>query len=224
MKTKTVFFVLGLLSALLVASPSPATAATSNTPVWIGAGYAGSYQDGTRPGQHSGNHVAFDFFQKAGTAVAIYAAPKNSAFNKQGHGPRRRRTRGQPSTGSRNDTASKCGYYARVEIRHSGNPIGMVSFHHLASRAPTKREISRWGGTVGKIAEVAAQFRRSPCYQVKHAQNRRALAYRVPELRLSSRLRPRLRGNVSIPAARYQGYIGDYGKAPLSGNRCPAGI
>lgn len=215
MKTKTVFFILGLLSALLVASPSPATAATSNTPVWIGAGYAGSYKDGTRPGQHGGNQVAFDFYAKAGTTVKIYAAPKNNAYNSQ-------ITAHITGSGAGSGDAAKCGYYAVVEIRHSGNPIGRVTFSHLAAKAATS-QINRWGGTVGKIASLPLLGDNgNPCYRVKTS----AGVHAHIEFR-SYGTRPACAhdwGAISIPETKYQGYVGDYGKAPLSGNRCPGGI
>ncbi len=192
---------------------SPASAATSNTPVWIGAGYSGSYTTGTRPGTHGGNQVAFDYFARAGTAVRIYAAPKNSAYNNQitahiiGSGP-----------GSGN--AVKCGYYAVVEIRHSGNPIGRVTFSHLAAMARTGT-ISRWGGAVGTIASLPLNSG-AACYQVKTTAGQHSHI----ELR-SYGTRPACAhdwGAASIPATRYQGYLGNYGKAPLSGNRCPSGV
>lgn len=203
-----------MCACLAVVAPSnPASAATSNTAVWIGAGYSGSYMSGTRPGTHGGNQVAFDYYAKAGTGVRIYAAPKNTAYNNQitahitGSGP-----------GSGN--AAKCGYYAVVEIRHSGNPIGRVTFSHLAAKAPTGT-ISRWGGTVGTIASLPLNSG-AACYQVRSAAGQHSHI----ELR-SYGVRPACAqdwGATSIPATRYQGYIGNYGKAPLSGNRCPGGI
>jgi hypothetical protein len=212
MKTKLLLLVVGVVSVLVVAS---ASAATSNTPVWIGAGYAGSYHDGTRPGQHGGNHVAFDFYQKAGTPVAIYAAPKNNAYNSQ-------ITAHITGSGAGSSNAAKCGYYAVVEIRHSGNPIGRVMFSHLAAKAATG-PINRWGGSVGKIASLPFNGGNS-CYQVSTLNG----VHSHIEFR-SYGSRPACAhdwGAVSIPATRYQGYIGDYGKAPVlkKGYVCPSGI
>lgn len=201
-------------ACLTVAAPvGPASAATSNTPVWIGAGYSGSYMNGTRPGTHGGNQVAFDYYAGAGTAVRIYAAPKNTAYNNQ-------ITAHIIGSGAGSGNAAKCGYYAVVEIRHSGNPIGRVTFSHLAAAAKAGT-ISRWGGTVGTIASLPLNSG-AACYQVKTAAGRHSHI----ELR-SYGTRPACAhdwGATSIPATRYQGYIGNYGKAPLSGNRCPSGI
>lgn len=213
MKTR-LLLILGLLGSLLVLSPTTAVAATSNTPVWIGAGYAGSYMSNTRPGTHGGTQVAFDFYAKAGTAVKIYAAPKNSAYNSQ-------ITAHITASGAGSSNAAKCGYYAVVEIRRSGNPIGRVTFSHLAAKAAAGT-ISRWGGTVGKIASLPFGGATGTCYQV----NTPAGVHSHIELR-SYGVRPACAhdwGAIAIPATRYQGYIGDYGKAPLSGNRCPSGI
>ena len=194
-------------------SAQPVLAAVSATPVWIGAPYDGFYRDGTRPGQHGGNQVAFDFYAAAGTTVRIYAAPKNSAYNTQ-------ITAHIISSGAGSGNATYCGYYAVVEMRHSGNTIGRVTFSHLAARAPTG-QINRWGGTIGKIAALPLNGPNS-CYQVRTTAGRHShIEFR------SYGSRPACAhdwGAVSIPATRYQGYIGDYGKAPLSGNRCPSGI
>lgn len=211
MKTKLLPLLLSLLGALLVAGPTPAAAATSNTPVWIGAGYAGSYMNGTRPGQHGGNQVAFDFYARAGTTVKIYAAPKNDAYNSQV-------TAHIIGSGAGSGNAANCGYYAVVEIRRNGNPIGRVMFSHLKAKAATG-QVNRWGGTVGTIASLPFNQPRGSCYQVTNSRGQHThIEFR------SYGSRPACAhdwGAISIPATRYQGYIGDYGKAPLSGNRCP---
>ena len=205
--------VAALLIATLVAGPDPATAATSNTPVWIGAGFAGSYRDGTRPGQHGGNQVAFDYYGSAGTTVRIYAAPKNTAYNNQ-------ITTHIIASGAGSGDAARCGYYAVVEVRHSGNPIGRVTFSHLAAKAAIG-QMARWGGQVGTIANLPLNSG-AACYQVKYASGRHShIEFR------NYGSRPACGqdwGVTSIPETRYQGYVGDYGKAPLSGNRCPSGI
>ncbi|MGD9798055.1 MAG: hypothetical protein AB7V15_08120, partial [Acidimicrobiia bacterium] len=95
-----------------------------------------------------------------------------------------------------------------------------VTFSHLAARAATG-QIGRWGGTVGKLASLPLTSGYA-CYQVRSASGRHTHV----ELRNYG---PRAAcahdwGTVSIPETRYQGYLGDYGKAPLSGNRCPSGI
>jgi hypothetical protein len=207
---------LGIAAAAVLVAPLAAHAATSNTPVWIGAPYAGSYKNGTRPGQHGGNQVAFDFYASAGTTVKVYAAPKNSAYDNQ-------ITAHITQTGVArvvaSETAAQCGYYAVVQIRHNGNEIGQIKYAHLAS-APALGQISRWGGTVGTIA--ALPFGDSPCYQVSNSSGRHIHI----ELR-SYGSRPACGhdyGAVSLQPTNYIGYIGDYGKAPLSGNRCPSGI
>jgi len=204
---------MAIVCSLAMGTSLPAEAATSNTPVWIGAGFGGSYMNGTRPGQHGGNQVSFDYYGGAGTTVRIYAAPKNSAYNDQ-------ITAHIIGSGAGSGDATYCGYYAVVEIRRSGNAIGRVTFSHLAARAPTG-SINRWGGTVGKVASLPLNSGRA-CYQVRYASGRHThIEFR------SYGSRPACAhdwGATSIPATRYQGYIGDYGKAPLSGNRCPSGI
>lgn len=211
--TTRLLLIVAVLGTLVLGSPIPAGAATSNTPVWIGAGFAGSYMNGTRPGQHGGNQVAFDYYGSGGTTVRIYAAPKNPAYNSQ-------ITTHIIGSGAGSGNATYCGYYAVVEIRHGGNPIGRVTFSHLAARAATG-QIGRWGGTVGKLASLPLNSGYA-CYQVRSASGRHTHV----ELRNYG---PRAAcahdwGTVSIPETRYQGYLGDYGKAPLSGNRCPSGI
>lgn len=218
MKTKTVLLVLALIGGVVIASPAPASAATSNTPVWIGAGFAGSYMNHTRPGTHGGNQVAFDYYALAGTTVSIYAAPKNAAYNNQitAHIV-------DSNASSMAGGAAKCGYYALVEIRHSGKTIGRVYFGHLAAKA-SLGTINRWGGKVGKVAELPLNQPDKPgaCYVVSRPTGRHShIEFR------SSGSRPACAhdyGAVSVPATKYQGYIGDYGKAPLKNNVCPKGI
>lgn len=201
-------------SIAIVATTQPASAAVSNTPVWIGAPYDGSYMSGTRPGTHGGNQIAFDYYGPAGRTVKIYAAPKNSAYNSQ-------ITAHITQSGAGSNDAAKCGYYAVVEIRHSGNPIGRVTFSHLTSKAATK-SISRWGGTVGTIAKLPYNSG-AKCYQVSGPSG----AHTHIEFRNYNSTRPACAhdyGAVSKKAGNYQGYLGVYSKAPLSGNRCPSGI
>lgn len=197
----------------VVVSP-PASAAVSNTPVWIGAPYAGAYRNGTRPGQHGGNQVSFDYYAVPGTAVKIYAAPKNAAYNSQ-------ITAHITASGAGSGNAAKCGYYAVVEIRHSGNPIGRVTFSHLAAKASIKT-VGRWGGTIGTIAKLPYNSG-ATCYQVSNITG----VHTHIEFRNYNSTRPACAhdyGAVSKSAGNYQGYLGVYAKAPLSGNRCPSGI
>ena len=211
-------FVVAIFGGSGLTGLAASAASISNTPVWIGAGYSGSYTNGTRPGQHGGNQVSFDYFAPAGTLVEIYAAPKNNAYNNQ-------ITAHIIASGAGSNDAQNCGYYAVVEIRHSGNPVGRVTFSHLAAPAALGT-ISRWGGDVGRIAAlpVAANgsFPNPSCYQVRYASGRHShIEFR------SYGSQPACGhdwGAVSIPVTRYQGYIGNYGKSPLSGNRCPSGI
>lgn len=209
-----------LIATTALTGSAPAHAATSDTPVWIGAGYAGKYMTHTQPGVHGGNQVSFDFYARAGTRVKIYAAPKNTALNSRitAHII-------ASDAGSRYGTknAAACGFYAVVEIRHSGNKIGRVTFSHLASKARIGT-ISRWGGTVGTIAKLPYNQpnRTGACYVVSNPNGEHThIEFRSDGSRPACAHRW---GAVSIPAGRYQGYIGNYGKAPLSGNRCPSGI
>lgn len=216
-KTKTLMRLLLCLitgAASLAVAEQPASAAISSTPVWIGAPYDGSYRNGTRPGQHGGNQVAFDYYAPSGRAVKIYAAPKNSAYNSQ-------ITAHVIGSGAGSGNAARCGYYAIVEIRRSGNPIGRVTFSHLAAKA-SLRTISRWGGTVGTIARLPWGYT-SGCYQVNTVSGEHTHI----EFRNYNTTRAACAqdyGAVSKKATNYQGYLGVYSKAPLSGNRCPSGI
>jgi hypothetical protein len=207
---------LGLLVApLALVGPAPASA-VSNTPVWIGAPCAGRYLSGTRPGTHGGNQVAFDYYCPAGSLVRIYAAPKNNALNNQvtahivGSGP-----------GSNN--AANCGYYAIVEIRHNNNAIGRVTFSHLAGRA-TARQISRWNGIVGRVASLPFNQPSGSCYRVTNPGGQHThIEFR------NYGGRPACAhdyGAVGLSPTNYQGYLGDYGKAPIARNGyvCPNGI
>lgn len=207
-----------VLSVLVLAPP--AQAVTSNTPVWIGAPFAGKYgSEGTQPGSHGGNQVAFDFFAPSGTVVKLYAAPKNTAYNNAITAVVKETGISRPS--GTTQTAAQCGYYARIEIRHNGNPIGLVSFHHLSGVPAPGTAIARWGGTVGTVANLPLSSGAS-CYQVTTAAGRHThIEFR------NYGTRPACAhdyGQVSRVAGNYQGYLGDYGKAPLTGNRCPSGI
>lgn len=209
---------LALASMALVVAPVSATAAVVNTPVWIGAGYNGGYgAEGTQPGSHGGDQVAFDFFAPAGTAVNIYAAPRNNALN---NNITAHIIETGVSTVGGVGSAATCGYYARVELRHDGNSIGMVSFHHLAA-PPARGQISRWGGRVGTIGNLPLNSG-AACYQVSTPQGRHShIEFRNYGFRPAC---AQDYGQVSKVATNYQGYLGDYGKAPLAGNRCPGGI
>lgn len=213
MKTKFLVLLACLFAQVAVPAGS-ASAAVSSTPVWIGAPFNGGYLTATRPGQHGGNQVAFDYYAVAGTAVKFYAAPKNTAYNNQ-------ITAHIIASGAGSSNASKCGYYATVEVRHSGNAIGRVTYSHLAAMAPTGT-ISRWGGTVGTIAKLPYNSG-ATCYQVSNPSGEHTHI----EFRNYNTTRAACAqdyGAVSKLATNYQGYLGDYGKAPLSGNRCPSGI
>lgn len=189
--------------------------AVSNTPVWIGAPYPGNYRNGTRPGQHGGNQVAFDYYAVAGTLVEIYAAPKNAAYNSAIKAF-------VVASGAGSGNAARCGYYAVVEIRHSGNPIGRVTFSHLAAPA-AKGERARWGGDIGRIARLPWGYT-TGCYQVNGSSGEHTHI----EYRNYNTTRPACAHDYGAPAPKvrgnYQGYLGVYSKPPLSGNRCPSGI
>ena len=167
------------------------------------------------PGVHGGNQVAFDYYGPADTTVRIYAAPKNSAYNDQ-------ITAHITESGESSGNASLCGWRAVVEIRHKGNPIGRVQFSHLKAKA-TLGQISRWGGTVGRVGAPPKNSGAS-CYQVSTDAGRHVhIEFR------NYGSRPACAHNwgaVSVPATRYQGYLGDYGKAPIDkdGYVCPGGI
>lgn len=168
----------------------------------------------TRPGTHGGNQVAFDFYAPAATEVRIYAAPKNSSLERQ-------ITTHIVGSGPGSGGAAKCGYYAAVEIRHSGNPIGRVTFSHLAAQAPLG-SVSRWGGKIGTIARLPFNQPKDSCYVVTKDDG----VHTHVEFRSYGK-RPACAhdwGTQTIPAGRYQGYIGDYGKVPLKNNVCPSGI
>lgn len=231
MKTRLVLGV-ALIGSLIVASPIPADAATSNTPVWIGAGFDGSYRDNSRPGMHGGGggggQVAFDYYGPAGRTVRIYAAPKNNDYNDQitahiiDSYPTSRRVGGQWVR-----DAKLCGWRVIVEIRRSGNRIGTVSFSHLAAQA-AEGKISRWGGVVGKIAELPLNSGAS-CYAVSNAINRHVhIEFKSYGPRPACAHDWGKQGAKSVPATLYQGYLGDYGKPPLgnaaNGYVCPRGI
>jgi hypothetical protein len=95
-----------------------------------------------------------------------------------------------------------------------------VTFSHLAGLARSG-QIGRWGGVVGKIAPLPLNGPYS-CYQVRLPSGRHShVEFRSYGSRAAC---AHDWGAVPIPATRYQGYIGDYGKVPLSGNRCPNGI
>jgi hypothetical protein len=197
---------------LLAATERVAVAAISETPVWIGAPYSGFYREGTRPGQHGGNQVAFDYYAPAGTTAKVYAAPKNAAYNSQIKAS-------IISSGVSSCGAAYGGYWVRVQIQHGSNPIGYVTYHHLQSNNAYRGLISRWGGIVGKVG----WFRYSACWQVRTAQG----AHLHIEFRnLNSRRAACAHdyGAKGISATNYQGYLGVYSKPPLSGNRCPSGI
>ena len=210
-----------LLAALLalgsIAVPFAGRAdAAANTPIWIGAPFAGSYRDATRPGAHtptSGWHVAYDFYARANTTVRFYAAPKNPAHNNQV-------TAAIINSGPTCSNARLNGYWAIVEVRHNGVAVGQVLYSHLAREA-TRGAISRWGGTVGTVAALPFNSG-SRCYAVRNADGQHV---HMDLKNLGSR--PACAhdwGAVAIPETRYQGYLGDYGRQPLSGNRCPSGI
>jgi hypothetical protein len=197
---------------LFTATEQAAVAAVSETPVWIGAPYTGFYREGTRPGQHGGNQVAFDYYAAAGTTAKVYAAPKNTAYNNQ-------ITAHIISSGASSCGAAYGGYWVRVQIQHGSNPIGYVTYHHLQSNNAYRGPISRWGGTVGKVG----WFKYSSCWQVRTTQG----AHLHIEFRNLNSKRAACAqdyGAVSRSATNYQGYLGVYSKPPLSGNRCPSGI
>lgn len=196
----------------LTATQQSAVAAVSETPVWIGAPYTGFYREGTRPGQHGGSDVAFDYYAPAGTTAKVYAAPKNSAYNSQ---IKAYIVSSAPSPCG----AAYGGYSVRVQIQHGSNPIGYVTYHHLQSNNAYRGPISRWGGIVGKVGS----FRYSSCWQVKTAQG----AHLHIEFRNLNSKRAACAhdyGAVGRSATNYQGYLGVYSKPPLSRNRCPSGI
>ncbi|HEX7279312.1 MAG TPA: hypothetical protein VF255_06760 [Solirubrobacterales bacterium] len=203
---------LALSIGLLTATEQDAVAAVSETPVWIGAPYAGFYSDVSRPGRHGGNQVAFDYYAPAGTTARVYAAPKNAAYNNQ-------ITAHITASGASSCGAAYGGYWVQVQLRHGSSPIGYVTYHHLQSNNTLRGPISRWGGVVGKVGS----FKYSSCWQVRTAQG----AHLHIEFRNLNTKRPACAhdyGAVSLSATNYQGYLGVYSKPQLSGNRCPSGI
>ena len=201
-----------LFLGLFTATEQRAAAAYSETPVWIGAPYAGFYSDISRPGKHGGNQVAFDYYATAGTTARVYAAPKNAAYNNQ-------ITAHITGSGTSSCGAAYGGYWVQVQLRHSGNPIGYVTYHHLQSNNAFRGAISRWGGVVGKVGS----FKYSSCWKVTTARGAH-LHIEFRNLNTKRQACAHDYGAVSLSATNYQGYLGVYSKPPLSGTRCPSGI
>lgn len=203
--------------------PPPPPGGSVNTAVWIGAPFAGFYRTATRPGVHGGNQVAFDYYTGGAAVTAkIYAAPKNTALDNRitAH-----ITASEPGSGN----ATKCGYYAVVEIRDNGVAVGRVTFSHLAAKAPLG-QIARYGGVVGKVAtNLPLNQPEGSCYQVTnyaggvhtHIEFR---SYGTRSACAQDYGPASGTSTVSKAESNFQGYLGDYGKAPLAGKTCPAGI
>lgn len=206
-----------LCIGFLAVTQQSAIAAVSETPVWIGAPYKGFYSKGTRPGQHGGNQVAFDYYARTGTTAKVYAAPKNPAYSSQ---IKAYIVSSAPSPCG----AAYGGYSVRVQLQHGSNPIGYVTYHHLQASNPHRGPVSRWGGVVGKVGS----FKYSSCWQVRttlgthlHIEFRNLNSKREA---CAHDYGAHEYGTVPISATNYQGYLGVYSKPPLKGNVCPSGI
>jgi hypothetical protein len=108
------------------------------------------------------------------------------------------------------------GYWARVRIYENGNPIGQVQYSHLTSQRPIG-SINPRGGTVGTIGS----FRNgSSCWKNAVHVHMELGNYTGPYAACMH-----VYGTYyGLVPGSYMGYIGQYGKPPLSGNRCPNGI
>jgi hypothetical protein len=225
--------------AAVMSTPAPASAAGSQTtPIWVGAPYRGAYA-GTNgrpasslPGRHASVYTvpgytylhdwAMDFYAPAGTAVRLYAAPKNSALNSQITG-QVLNVRPACKTGRVSDG----GYVVFVGLFHSGVRVGSIAYAHVnpdfdgngatsSTDVNYRGSLNRWGGYVGKIGA----YTRNSCWDVGSTAGHHA-HLEFANVRNYSCYRSLAAGSV-ISQSEYMGYLG--GSYASSANRpCPSG-
>jgi hypothetical protein len=226
-------------TAGIASAAQPASAAGSETtPIWVGAPYRGAYA-GTNgrptsslPGRHASVYTvpgysylhdwAMDFYAPAGTAVRLYAAPKNSALNSQ-ITAKVLSVRAACRSGRIGDG----GYVVFVGLYHSGTRVGSIAYTHVnpdfnadsvtnSTDVNYRGGLNRWGGYIGKVGK----YTRSTCWDVSSTAGHH-LHLEFANVRNYSCYRNLSAGAV-IAQSEYMGYLGGaYATAP---NRpCPAG-
>jgi hypothetical protein len=222
-----------------VANAGPASAAgSSTTPVWVGAPYRGAYA-GTNgrptsslPGAHGAVYTvpgysyrhdwAMDFYAPAGTQVRLYAAPKNTAYNRTITAKVL-----NVRAACRSGVISQGGYVVFVGIFHEGVRVGDIAYAHVnpdfdgngvtnSADVNFRGSLNRWGGYIGTIG----RYTRNGCWDVGSTAGHH-LHLEFANVRNYSCFRKLSAGSV-ISQHEYMGYLGG---AYASGvNRpCPAG-
>jgi hypothetical protein len=156
------------LAAMAGSSSIPSTAEAAgraNTPVWLGAPFAGKYggtsgRPDTRPGVHERywGQWAADLYAPKNTGVYLYAAPKDSRLNSA-------ITAKVLSVNPVSCGFSRGGYNVTIGIYHSGTHVGSALYTHISSPAKKGTSISRWGGKIG----VVGWYTKSDCWYVSTA-------------------------------------------------------
>lgn len=228
----------GLLAAALAPASPAGALGSATTAVWVGAPYQGTYA-GTNgrptsslPGRHTPVYSvpgysyvhdwAMDFYAPAGTAVRVYAAPKNSAYNST---VTAQVLSVRPAC--RSGIISYGGYVVFVGVFHEGVRVGDIAYAHVnpdfnrdgvtnSADINYRGSISRWGGYIGQIGK----YTRNSCWDVGTTAGHH-LHLEFANVKNYACYRNLPAGSV-IKASEYMGYLGGaYASGP---NRpCPPG-
>ena len=227
---------LALCTALAVCLLPASAAHAGGTPVWIGAPLAGKWPTAAGcagatypsaacslpPVHHTfrwSNPAAGDwgYDQQGvsnGSAVRLYAAPKNTTYNNQitarvqWVGTACTPTSGESSA----STLGRGGRAVTVAIYHGSSKIGTVAFVHVNTSLRGGEAIARWGGQIGTVGS----YTRNSCWTGVHvhAELFNASGYACYNGTWSA--------GQSIVAGNYIGYLGGtFASAPR--RPCPAG-
>lgn len=231
--------VVAVLAATLFALPMQSASANSvSTPIWVGAPFQGAWPGSARwtgslPDRHVPVHTvsgysykhdwAIDYYAVAGTAVRVYAAPKNGAL-----GSRVTARVLLVRSACASQVIANGGYQVQVGFFDGTVRVGSVTYTHVNpdfngnGRTDTadvnyRGSISRWGGYIGKVG----QYTRNSCWDVSQASGHH-VHMEFANVKNYSCYRPGVPQNATLKASEYMGYLGG---AYASGTRkaCPNG-
>lgn len=218
--------------------PSPAPVGSRSTKIWFGAPFTGHWAGTPHPvdarpewhnplygipGQSYTSDWAMDYYAPAGTAVAVYAAPKDASLS-SGITAQVLQVR----AGCRSRSVSEGGYLVQVGIYDRGVEVGVLSYMHVnpdfnrdgrttSSDLAFRGKVSRWGGYIGTVGKYV----KSSCWAVNTASGTH-VHFEAANLSHYSCFRGGVPNNATLASHSYIGYLGGwfvYGKK----RACPSG-
>lgn len=231
------------LTALL---PAASDAASVNTKVWVGAPMAGKWPGSLTSAASAPKHHrpvlgvsgygytgdwAIDFYARAGTAVKVYAAPKDARLNSQ---VTARVLHVGPVCGARTGESAAArlargGYQVQIGFFDGGIRVGSVAYGHVqvgdlnrdgainSKDVAYRGGISRWGGVIGTVGK----YTRNSCWDVSRVEGHH-VHMEFANVKNFSCYRPNVPQNATLKASEYMGYLGGAFTRAKS-TACPVG-